>query len=97
VNDDLLYSYEGIDNVAGAIAAFVSQMNGNLAEVDAKFKTLINNGWSGAGADAFALQSAKWHQAADQMAMTLQKLSTKVGDASIHMRGIDAKAAARFA
>lgn len=96
VNDDLLYNYDGIDSVAGAITSFVHQMNANLDEVDVKFKTLIHNGWHGAGADAFTGQSAKWHAAANEMAATLQKLSAKTGDASIHMRQVDARSAARF-
>ena len=95
-SDDLLYNYAGIDTVAGAINSFVSQMNANLDEVDSKFKTLIADGWSGKGANAFQGKSAQWHSAATEMATTLQKLSGKVGDAAVHMQGADGAAAARF-
>jgi len=95
-SDDLLYNYEGIDTVSGAINSFVSQMNANLDEVDSKFKNLIANGWTGKGADAFAGKSAQWHSAAMEMATTLQQLSKKVGDAGIRMQQADAAAGARF-
>jgi WXG100 family type VII secretion target len=95
-SDDLLYNYAGIDTVAGAISSFVSQMNANLDEVDAKFKNLIAAGWHGAGANAFQGKSAQWHAAANEMATTLQRLSTKVGDAAVHMQAADNAAAARF-
>ena len=39
--DDLLYNYEGITSVSGAIESFVSQMNANLDEVDAAFRNLL--------------------------------------------------------
>jgi WXG100 family type VII secretion target len=95
-SDDLLYDYAGIDTVSGAIASFVGQMNANLDEVDTKFKTLIADGWHGAGANAFQGKSAQWHAAANEMAATLQKLSTKVGDAGVHMQTTDGRAAGRF-
>ena len=95
--DDLLYNYEGISSVSGAIEAFVAQMNANLDEVDAVFKNLLANGWGGSeGAAAFQAQSAKWHTGADDMATTLRTLSTKVGDAGINMKALDSKVASRF-
>jgi WXG100 family type VII secretion target len=94
--DDLLYNYEGIDTVSEAIVAFVNQMNANLDEVDTKFKNLLAHGWGGAGADAFQVESQKWHMAAAEMAQTLHTLSTKIGDAAITMRQVDIQAAARF-
>jgi WXG100 family type VII secretion target len=95
--DDLLYNYEGISSVSGAIEAFVSQMNANLDEVDATFRNLIHNGWGGSqGAAAFHAQSKKWHAGAAEMATTLRSLSTKVGDAGIHMRQMDQTVANRF-
>jgi WXG100 family type VII secretion target len=94
--NDLLYNYEGIDSVSAAISAFVRQMNTNLDEVDAKFKNLIANGWTGKGADAFQGKSAQWHSAATEMAQTLHQLSTKVGDAGLRMQQADAAAASRL-
>jgi WXG100 family type VII secretion target len=95
-SDDLLYQYAGIDTVAGAISSFVAQMNANLDEVDGKFKNLIAQGWHGAGANAFQGKSAQWHAAANEMASTLQQLSTKVGNAAVNMQAADSAAAARF-
>jgi len=94
--DHLVYEFGGIDTMAGQIAAFVKQMNTNLAEVDNKFKTLLADGWSGKAADSFQVCSNKWHTGADQMAQTLQQLSTKVGNAGANMAAADAQAAGRF-
>lgn len=94
--DDLVYDFNGISSLSGSIAAFVSQMNEHLNEVDRTFKNLLTNGWTGAGADAFQGCSDRWHANADQMAQTLQTLSQKVGDASVNMQAADAAAAARF-
>ncbi|GAA3398969.1 WXG100 family type VII secretion target [Cryptosporangium minutisporangium] len=95
--DDLLYNYEGISSVSGAIEAFVAQMNANLDEVDAVFRNLLANGWGGSeGAAAFQAQSAKWHSGANEMAVTLRSLSTKVGDAGINMKSLDQSVANRF-
>ena len=95
--DDLLYNYEGISSVSGAIESFVAQMNANLDEVDATFRNLLANGWGGSeGAAAFQAQSAKWHTGANDMATTLRTLSTKVGDAGINMKALDGQVANRF-
>jgi WXG100 family type VII secretion target len=95
--DDLLYNYEGISSVSGAIESFVGQMNANLDEVDAVFRNLLANGWGGStGASAFQAQSTKWHAGANEMATTLRSLSTKVGDAGINMRQMDQSVANRF-
>jgi WXG100 family type VII secretion target len=95
-SDNLVYDFNGINSLAGSIAAFVAQMNEHLGEVDRTFNNLLANGWSGAGADAFQGCSLKWHSNADQMATTLQTLSTKVGNAAVNMQQADAAAAARF-
>jgi WXG100 family type VII secretion target len=95
-SDNLVYDFGGIDSLSGSIAAFVTQMNQHLDEVDRTFNNLIANGWSGAGADAFQGASTQWHNLADQMATTLQSLSTKVGNAAVNMQQADAAAAARF-
>jgi WXG100 family type VII secretion target len=95
-SDNLVYNFNGIDSLSGSIAAFVAQMNSHLEDVDRTFNNLIANGWSGAGADAFQECSAEWHKLANQMATTLQTLSTKVGNASVNMAAADAAAAARF-
>ena len=95
--DDLLYNYEGISSVSGAIESFVAQMNANLDEVDAVIRNLLANGWGGSeGAAAFQAQSAKWHSGANEMAVTLRSLSTKVGDAGINMKSLDQNVANRF-
>jgi WXG100 family type VII secretion target len=94
--DSIVYNFAGIDSVAGSINAFVTQMNNDLGEVDQSFKNLLANGWQGAGADAFTGCSAKWHQNANQMAETLQRLSQKVGSAAANMQQADAAAAAKF-
>lgn len=94
--DELVYNFAGIDTISGQIAAFVSQMNADLNEVDSKFRNLLANGWSGAGAQAFEGCSSQWHSSANAMAETLQRLSTKVSDAGANMSAADASAAARF-
>jgi len=95
--DDILYNYDGISTVSGAIEAFVSQMNQNLEEVEATFRNLLANGWGGSeGAAAFETQKTKWRQGADEMATTLRSLSTKVGDAGINMKSLDGQVASRF-
>lgn len=94
--DSIIYNFASIDSVAASINAFVSQMNNDLAEVDQTFKNLLANGWQGAGADAFSGCSARWHQSANQMAETLQRLSQKVGNAAVNMQQADNAAAARF-
>jgi WXG100 family type VII secretion target len=92
----IVYDFAGIDTIAGQIEAFVADMNGTLADVDAKFRTLLGNGWTGAGADAFGVQSQQWHRKADQMAATLRRLSAAAGTAAVNMQQADAAAAARF-
>ena len=96
MGDSLVYDFNGINSLAGSISAFVAQMNEHLAEVDRTFNNLLAHGWAGAGADAFQGCSAKWHANADQMATTLQTLSTRVGNAAVNMQQADASAAARF-
>jgi WXG100 family type VII secretion target len=94
--DSIIYNFASIDSVAGSINSFVTQMNNDLGEVDKTFKDLLANGWQGAGADAFTGCSAKWHQNANQMAETLQRLSQKVGNAAVNMQQADQAAAAKF-
>jgi WXG100 family type VII secretion target len=96
MDDNLVYDFNGIDSLSGSIAAFVSQMNEHLSEVDRTFNDLLANGWSGAGANALQGCSNKWHSNADQMAQTLQTLSQRVGNAAVNMQAADAAAAARF-
>ncbi len=95
-DDSLVYDFSGIDTLSGSIAAFVTQMNQHLDEVDRTFNNLLANGWSGAGANAFQGCSNTWHGKANEMATTLQTLSTKVGNAAANMQQADAAAAARF-
>jgi WXG100 family type VII secretion target len=95
-SDDLVYNFGGIDSMSASIAAFVSNMDSDLAEVDAKFNNLLAEGWTGSAADAFHQCSNKWHQGAQQMAATLQKLSSAVGTAGANMQQADQQAAARF-
>jgi WXG100 family type VII secretion target len=92
----IVYDFGGIDTLAAQIEAFVADMNGTLADVDAKFRTLLANGWSGSGADAFGVQSTQWHRKADEMATTLRRLSAAAGSAAVNMQQADAAAAARF-
>jgi WXG100 family type VII secretion target len=96
--DDLLYNYEGINSVSGAIESFIHQMNTNLEEVEATFRNLLAHGWGGerGGADAFRAQSAKWHTGAAEMATTLRSLSTTVLNSGINMRQMDQTVANRF-
>ena len=94
--DDLVYNYGGITTIAGAIDSFVAQMNANLDEVDVEFKNLLNNGWHGAGANAFNTCSQQWHSAATEMATTLNQLKAKVDNAGITMLGTDSRVAAKF-
>ena len=96
MGENLVYDFNGINSLAGAITAFVAQMNEHLAQVDRTFNNLLAHGWSGAAADAFQGCSTKWHANADQMANTLQTLSTRVGNAAGNMQQADAAAAARF-
>jgi WXG100 family type VII secretion target len=93
---DIVYDFGGIDTISGSIAAFVSQMNEHLDEVDRTFKNLMANGWEGKGSEAFSGCSARWHASANQMASTLHQLSQKVGNAGANMAAADAAAAARF-
>ncbi len=93
---DIVYDFGGIDTISGSIAAFVSQMNEHLDEVDRTFKNLMANGWEGKGSEAFGGCSARWHSNANQMASTLHQLSQKVGTAGANMAAADAAAAARF-
>jgi WXG100 family type VII secretion target len=95
-NEGIVYNFSGIDSIAGSITGFVNHMNEQLDQVDRTFKTLLAEGWEGQGANAFNGCSAKWHASADQMAATLQQLSTKVGKAGADMAQADAAAAARF-
>jgi len=92
----LVYNFGGIDTMSAQITAFVNHMNEKLAEVDGTFKNLLADGWSGSAANAFQGCSIQWHKSADQMAQTLQQLSTKVGNAGANMAQADAAAAARF-
>jgi WXG100 family type VII secretion target len=94
--DNLVYNFAGIDTMSATIAAFVSNMNADLAEVDAKFQHLLAEGWHGKAAESFYACSRKWHAGAEQMAQTLQKLSSAVGTAGANMAQADAQAAARF-
>ena len=97
--DDIVYNYDGISTVAGAIERFVAQMNENLGEVDTTFMNLLAKGWTGEdgqGRAAFLAQSAKWHQGADAMAATLRSLAPAVQNAGVEMKALDAKVAARF-
>jgi len=95
-SDHLVYDFGGIDTVSASIAAFVGQMNGQLADVDRAFNGLLANGWTGAGANAFQGCSVQWHSNADAMAQTLQMLGQKVGTAAVNMQAADNAAAARF-
>jgi WXG100 family type VII secretion target len=94
--DNLVYNFGGIDTIAATINSFVNQMNADLGEVDSKFQHLVAEGWSGTASQAFHACSQKWHSGADQMAQTLQKLSSAVGTAGANMSAADKQAAARF-
>ena len=96
MSSPIAYNFDGIDSLAGQIAAFVGQMNSTLEEVDRTFQNLLANDWHGAGADAFGPASEKWHSNANQMAETLQNLSTKLSNSAMNMHQADAAAAARF-
>ncbi|OLB67298.1 MAG: hypothetical protein AUI10_00445 [Actinobacteria bacterium 13_2_20CM_2_72_6] len=93
---DIVYDFNGINTLSGQVATFVSQMNEHLDEVDRIFKGLLADGWSGQAATAFQDCSTRWHGGATQMAMTLQGLSQKVGNAAVNMQQADQQAAARF-
>lgn len=92
----MVYDFNHIDSVSGAIASFVSSMNQQLSEVDSVFNNLLADGWTGAGAQAFQGCKTQWHNNADQMAQTLQTLSTKVSQAGANMNQADQSAAGRF-
>jgi WXG100 family type VII secretion target len=94
--DSIVYQFGGIESVAGAIQSFVGQMNSKLDEVDGTFNSLIANGWSGQGADAFQQCKQQWHQGAQDMAQTLHSLSQKVNEASTQMAQADSAAARNF-
>jgi WXG100 family type VII secretion target len=94
--DNLVYNFAGIDTMSASIAGFVSAMNADLAEVDSKFQNLLAEGWQGKAAESFFACSRKWHSGAEQMAQTLQRLSSAVGTAGANMAQADAQAAARF-
>jgi WXG100 family type VII secretion target len=93
---DIVYDFNGIDNLSASIMSFVSQMNSHLDEVDSTFKTLLANGWGGTAAQAFEPCSRRWHQHAGELASTLHELSKRVGNAAANMAAADASAAARF-
>lgn len=92
----MIYNFEGITTLSGSISTFVKDMNETLGQVDTTFRNLLSEGWSGAGAEAFAGCSQKWHHNADQMAQTLQHLAQKVGNAAVNMQQADQAAAAKF-
>jgi WXG100 family type VII secretion target len=94
--NNLVYNFDGIDTMAATISSFVAQMNSDLADVDQKFQHLISEGWHGKASESFYACSRKWHTGAEQMAATLQKLSSAVGTAGVNMAQADAQAAARF-
>ncbi|BCJ33256.1 hypothetical protein Athai_07590 [Actinocatenispora thailandica] len=95
-DDDLVYHFSGITDVADAINRFCSEMQSNLDEVDTQFKALLAGDWNGMGADAFNSVSNKIHSAANDLEATLQSLSKKVGDAAFKFKDADARAAARI-
>jgi WXG100 family type VII secretion target len=97
MSDEIVYRYAGINTVSEAIAAFVRQMNANLADVDAEFRRLLANGWHGVAADAFQTQSQIWHQAATEIEHTLARLGTTVGQAAVNMQEADRRAGSMFA
>ena len=92
----IVYNFDGIDSLSGQIAAFVTQMNTTLQEVERTFENLLANDWHGAGADAFGPARQKWHDNAEQMAQTLQNLAAKLSNSAMNMHQADAAAAARF-
>lgn len=94
--DNILYSFGTIESTQTLINQFVAQMNEHLNQVDSKFKTLLADGWTGSGANAFQAKSQQWHTSADQMAQTLQQLASAVGNASVNMQQADHAAATRF-
>jgi WXG100 family type VII secretion target len=96
MGDALVYNFDGINTVAGQVAAFTADMNAQLADVDKTFQNLLADGWQGAGANAFQGASVAWHKSADQMTQTLQQLAQKVGNAAVNMQQADQAAAARF-
>lgn len=93
---EIVYDFNGIGSVTASIATFVNDMNERLDEVDRTFRNLLAHGWTGHGADAFSGCSQQWHNSANQMAATLQRLGQKVGNAAVNMQQADASAAARF-
>jgi WXG100 family type VII secretion target len=95
-NDDLNYNFAQIDSVQALINSFCNQMDEHLAEVDGKFQALLSEGWQGGGATAFQGKSAQWHQGAESMRATLQKLAGSVGNASVNMQAADRAAQLRF-
>jgi WXG100 family type VII secretion target len=96
MSSPIVYDFAGIDSMAGQIESFVADMNGTLGDVDAKFRTLLANEWTGAAADAFGVQSSIWHKKADEIAASLRRLASAAGTASINMQQADSAAAARF-
>ena len=96
MSNPIAYNFDGIDSLSGQIAAFVTEMNSTLEEVDRTFQNLLANDWQGSGADAFGPASQKWHANANQMAQTLQNLAGKLSNSAMNMHQADAAAAARF-
>lgn len=94
--DSINYEFTTIEDISSDVASFVSFMEERLSEVDTLFATLLADGWTGAGANAFGECKSRWHTNANQLAATLQTLATKVGNAGSDMHQADSAAAGRF-
>jgi WXG100 family type VII secretion target len=94
---DLAYVYEQIEAMAGELKKFVGQLETRLTnDVDRQFKSLLEGGWTGVGADSFGTASAAWHQKTLEMNTTLTQLTGALSTAGTDMSSTDSSLVGLF-
>jgi WXG100 family type VII secretion target len=92
----IVYNFQGIDTIVGAINTFVTDMDHNLRDLESTFTRLLADGWTGPGSGDFDHCRTQWSAGADQLRSTLGDLATRLGNAAGNMAAADAQAGATF-
>lgn len=91
------YDYNGIDNCAEIIDAFLTKMDSRLDEIETALKPLEGEAWKGSVAqEVYFEKKTEWRAAALKIAESLMNLKVSLGVSKEGMQAADIRAAGMF-